>query len=404
MKALCKTGGIAAIVMMAQPAQLVAQTADPHFDITASLYGRHNSNIVRTSKSAAEARGISRADQTLSPTLTLDMLRPVGQHQINLQASAGYQFYRKNTRLNRESLSADGLASLHLGSCDAEIGLAYSRRQSDLGETAILADSDTRSLVNVENVTRARSSLTCGKPYGIRPMVNVGYERARNSASLRSQTNRDAFDYGGGLVYTHPSIGDIQAFISRRETRFVDQPVALENGRDGYDLTNYGVRYSRDIGSKLKGSVQLGYSDISTRNNRGGGGGGMNWSADLAMQATDRLLLHAQVSRDINSTLAVDSLYQRNTIYLFDASYAVNERMNVQAGVMVKPRRFYGVLPTLAPRLEHDRQTQVFGSVNYKMSPRLNLSLDGGWEKRTANSDIFNYTNTYAGLRVGLTL
>ena len=39
-----------------------------------------------------------------------------------------------------------------------------------------------------------------------------------------------------------------------------------------------------------------------------------------------------------------------------------------------------------------------------QFSPRLKLSLEAGHERRNANGTIYDYSNTYAGLRTRFTL
>ena len=57
----------------------------------------HNSNVARTNETRAALRGLTLDDTLFTPQA------PVGRQAVFLRRTAGYSFYNKNDKLNRQS-------------------------------------------------------------------------------------------------------------------------------------------------------------------------------------------------------------------------------------------------------------------------------------------------------------
>lgn len=375
-------------------------------DISASVGVRHDSNIARTSAAIAAARGISRSDEKLMPNINVNIGLPFGAHSFSLSGSAGYEFHRKNTRLDRERIQFGSSLAMNLPVCDPTFNGDISRRQSDLGERAIDPNAPPTSIKNTETLLNVGTTVACGKDFGLRPTVSVSYQDGSNSDTLRKIRNKTVWMYSGGLGYVHPSIGDILLFVQQRDTRFPNQ--ILPDGREsGNRVRSYGGSFSRNIGARLQGSVQVTYTDVKSRQTGVSAFHGLNWSGDLTAQMSPSLILHANVGRSISSSLAVDANYHVDTNYGLDANYAISPLMSLQVGASLSKRRFLGSQTPGVPaidQLNNDSRKNFFGSLTYQFAPKLRFMLDAAHERRSANGTVFDYHNNRIGLRAELSL
>ncbi|MGE4411564.1 MAG: outer membrane beta-barrel protein [Sphingobium sp.] len=381
----------------------VATAQERRLDISADIYTQYDSNLARTNKDNASLRGLHRSDVTVTPSINADILYPVGRHQFSLSGGIGYDIHARNSQLDRERIGLDGGALLAISRCSANITAGITRRQSDLGEIGALGGNEIRSVKNTETVFTSNADVSCGNSFGLRPFVTAGYQTAQNSNILRQRTDRHMLSYGGGIGYVHPTIGNMRLFINRSETRY-DNQIIPGIGKNGYDMTSYGASFERMIGSRLTGSVFLSWTDLSSRLPGASDFSGFNWGVDLTGKINERLVVHGGLSRNIASTLAVDSNYHVDTMYQFDTSYALTSRLTAKAGITHAPRRFYGSNADFGPLLSRDKQTMIFANLTFARSDRLRFILDYAHDIRNANGDFYDYTNDHVGLRVSLTL
>lgn len=397
---------IAALPTLAQ-AQAVggagAAGGSQGLSINASAEVRHETNIARTNAATAALRGLHRSDEKFSPNLSLSLGKPFGPHNLTVSASAGYDFHRRNTRLNRERLQAGTSLGLNLGVCAPSLNSSISRRQSELGEIADTLGTGTRTVRNAETQWSVGGSVSCGKSFGFRPTAGITYQDNSNSNPLRNGTNKNITTYMGGLDYVHPSIGDIQLFAQQRDLKF-DDPTLQRGNRQ----RSYGVSFTRTIGARLQGNASINWTNVKPRQPGVSSFNGVNWSANLSLKATPRIQVQAGLGKSITSSLAVDSNYNISTNYSINASYAVSPRINFNAGYSHTKRRFEGVgfLPGTAPvnLLTDDKKNSVSASVDYLFSPKLKFILDGGHDARSANTAFYDYTNNRIALRAELSL
>lgn len=392
-------GAIIASLAIAAPAMArTGAQSERKIDIVLSAGVRHDSNVARASSATAAARGVEQEDQRFTPAAAFEIVMPVSAHSFSVTGNVGYDFYRRNDQLNRERADVDATASLALAICDTDITAGYARRQSDLGEIGAVAIPGVDSVKNVETTWNTGATVSCGHEIGLRPTLSVGYERATNDNNLRRPVNYNRLTYSGGLGYRHPLIGDILLFVSQSETRFPNQAL-IGGGDNGYDLRNYGVRFSRDIGARMKGSFELSFADVNPRLAAVGTSNGLNWNADLVAEISPRLQVHGAVSRAIVTTLSTDAIYHRDSSYALDATFAVNQKIDLKGGFVITPRRFFGSSALFGSNLTRDQQEVYFATLAYDMTPRVRFLLEGARESRNANGTFFDYRNTRVGLR-----
>ncbi len=372
--------------------------------ISASVRAEHQSNAAHASAAQAAVAGITRSDQMIAPNVAVNVALPFGAHSFSLSGSASYSFHRRNKQRDRENLNFSSSLAMRLPVCDPTFNASLSRRLSDLGDIVTSPGANPITVQNVETVKSIGANVACGKDFGLRPTFGIDYQEGRNDEVTRKIRDRDVTTYTAGLGYVHPSIGDLLIFVQERDTSHPSQP-----SPNGNRQRSVGASFSRDIGSRLKGSVEVTYAELKARQAGVRPFTGLNWKADLSAQATSRMMVNASVSRSTSSSLAVDANYHVNTSYNLGVSYVVTPLINLQGGFSYTRRRFEGtqIVGTPTPTLQlltTDQRATVNGGISYQFSPKLLFSIDAAHERRSGNGTFFDYTNNRIGLNVSLAL
>lgn len=399
---------IGASVVAAAVTSLAAATpaqAQRQISVSASVRGEHQSNAAHASAAQAAVAGVTRSDQMVAPNVAVNVALPFGAHSFSLSGSAGYSFHRRNKQRDRENLNFTSGLAMNLPICDPTVNASFSRRLSDLGDIVTSPGANPITVENVETVKSIGGTVACGKDFGLRPTFGVDYQEGRNDEATRKFRDRNVTSYTAGLGYVHPSIGNLLIFAQQRETRHPNQP-----SPNGNRQRSVGASFSRDIGSRLKGSVEVTYAELKSRQPGVRPFTGLNWKADLSAQATSRMAVNASVSRSTSSSLAIDANYHVNTSYNLSASYVVTPLITLQGGFSLTRRRFEGtqvVTPPATPPLQlltSDRRATLNGGISYQFSPKLVFSIDAAHERRSGNGSFFDYTNNRIGLNASLAL
>jgi len=386
------------------PSALWAQAqpvTTPVTEVNLDVIGTYDSNVARSSAAAAALRGLDRADSTISPTLSITLARPMGENSLRLAAQLGYNFHARNTQLNRERILVNLDAVAGLGPCRLAPSIGFQRRQSDLGDIAFLSANPLATVKNTETVQTYAADLACGQSPGIEPVGGVRYEKATNSNILRDRAEYTSLAFHGGLRYTSDALGQVTLFGSHRT---VDLPnIALVGGgEDGYRVNEYGLRYRRDLGTRVQASGMLAYSDLRIRSGASGAQKGVVWNAELTALVGARLRLTASAGREIANSLASDAAFAVTKPYRLRFEYAASELLRFDGGVAITQRRFnYDFVPTGNVVTSETRRTYDVGA-SYQYGRRIRLRLFAAHEQRSANDSFFNYHANSVGASVGI--
>lgn len=387
----------AAAVPMTAAAQ---DSAGPKTDIRLDLAATYEGNVARTSDALAAARGIDGADQRLTPSLVVDVGRTLGAVRIDLQGALGYDFYRRNTELNRERVALDTLISVPAGPCRTGVAAGVSRRQSDLGDItfdSILPDADPR---NAETRISLGGNIACGRRYGLRPAASIDFISADNSNPLRDRAEYDTVNYRGGLQYETPALGEVFGFVGRRDITLRNQPVAA--GRVDYSITDIGMRFRRNLTSRFSIDAEVAHSSLDG-NGQFPDASALNWNLSLTALAGSRLQLAVATGRQFTNSLSSDAVYVRSQPNSLRATYALNDRIRLRGTISSVTNRYsYPNLP-VTPVIERDTRRVISGDVIYRLTPRLGLEIGAGQERRNANGTVFDYSSGFARAAVSLT-
>ncbi|MGD9811843.1 MAG: outer membrane beta-barrel protein [Sphingobium sp.] len=384
-----------ALALMVLPLASPAWAQGRSVDLRVGIRTIYDSNVTRSASSVTG--NLQRSNWRLLPNITANMSIPFGRHSFSLTGLVGYDINLNNNGLNRERISLIPSMNFSTPRCNATVSGNFSRNQSDYGAyDRVTGNFASGSVKNVETLASVNASGGCGATVGFRPVVGAGYSRASNSNIVRQRNDRDSVNYMGGIAYTHPLVGNAQIFVSRSETRFDNRPLPT-GGQSGYNSTSYGASFSRNIGSKLTASAQASYTKVDSRSTQVGGSSGLNWSVDLSANVIPRMQVSTQLSRRFSSSLAVDSVYNRETTYGVAANYALTPRTQVQGSYTYRTRKFYGFQAvTGAPSINSDQSQQASIGVTHTLNRRMSLNLRGGRSKRTAKGGFYDYTS-YVG-------
>lgn len=378
----------------------VGGAASPSRDnITFSIVSRYDSNVARIGDGLTPI--VTRAqgdDIRITPSVTLDVARNLGRHQIGLQSSLGYDFYTRNPSLDSERILVNPFVYLDLPVCDLYLSGTARRRRTSLGDIVFLTQPNLdAALDNKETYRRASAQVTCGNTYGLRPGITVEYADGRNSSSLRRIADFSTTRIQPTLSYAGPALGEISLFATRTETDLPNQRSAT-GGDAGYILRGAGLGYRRAIGSRLTFDGSVSWVELTQRSGTLGSRSGLNGSANLSLVAGPRLQLVAFANRAFNSSLTSSARYELGESYGLTANYAASDRLRLRAGGQVSPRRyFFDPVPT-GPFISQQTHSDIFAGASVSLNRRMSLTFDTGYQKRTANVPDFNYENYYAAV------
>lgn len=381
-----------------------AQAQDAGRPISIRLSGdvEHHSNAARASAAQAALRGLERSDEIFRPAVDISVNKAFGFLTVDVDASAGYDFYARNSQLNRERLSLGGTLSANVSRCRVDLMPSYSRRQTDLGDIAFLSGIGDSSVVNVETVKAIHASARCGGAVGLAPVVSAGYETGDNSNGLREVSDYRATDYGVGISYAQPTFGELTLKGDVRELTYPNRP-QFGGREDGFKQKSLNATFARSIGANLRGTVTIGYTWLDPRDPAIASFNGLTWSADLTATFADRLQVNALIVRSTTPTLQTNAAYAVNRDIGLSASFALSDRFSISGDYLNSRRRYEGVL-TLLPALSRSESNTYSGSLDYKFNDKLRFGVFGRYIKRTSDEALFDYDDEVVGARVGFQL
>lgn len=361
----------------------------------------YDTNVSRGSDASATLRGIKNEDVRASPTAALNMTLPRGRALFTVQASAGYDAYARNQRLNRERLSIRTRSQVPVAFCTIAPETAYSRRQIDLidveaGEGVINAAGR-----NVQTVTEALSALGCGPQIGLRAGANLGYVNTRTDARVGQQQDVREVRYGSELNYVHTSVGIVTLFARQRNFTY-DRQLQFFPGRlSTVSITNAGLRVDRRLGARLQVVGSISYADLSSALNPPGAKNfdGLNWDVSATLRLGGRLLLSAGSDRTITIAPGFSAETVRQTNHAGSLRYALTPLVQMTASVS-RANRDFRLAPRSAFGITKDRLDTAAIRLNYTRRA-VTFSLRGSYQQRDSDNDLFDYKGAQALLSVG---
>lgn len=344
-------------------------------------------------------------DVQLSPSLAVNIVYPFGRQSAFLGGSIGYDFYRRHDELNRERISLDGGVNIRgPASCASVLGVGYSRRQSDVEDLILAPDGSTLvNVVNVQETRRYSANISCGPAIGLRP--GLGYTRSETRNSGRREFQNIISDtYRGSLGYARPSFGQLSLYISHQDGRYPNRELLTGGaGNDGIKVYSGGLSYDREIGSRLGGTVSIGYTKVDPKSSDVHKFDGLSYSAAVRYQPFDRLSTSISASRSAEQSNLLAVSYSISTAYTFNGTYRINDRFSAPFGARYSTRRFRSspLVPGALTGSE-DRTFNANMGVRFQARQRLSFALDTAYRKRTSDTQLLDYSSKQISATVGL--
>jgi hypothetical protein len=400
-------GGLSCICVgspaLAQGGQPFSIVDSPNIDQTASrlrinatVEGAYESNVAGGDAQVAAERGLKPQDFMITPTVLVDVLRPIGPESVFLQGSAGYSFYDRNSVLNRENLNLTGGLNARLGTCRGTATARISRYQDQLQNVTRTEVKDVYDLYSVG------LDAICGRPIGLSPILSVTQSWANNSNTELSTSDNQTFGVSAGVAYQTPTFGKLSLFGQYQTTTFNNRFVLVNSQpvQDGYDTYGGWIRYQRLLGARIQGTASVGYTSLKPAIAGTPGFDGFTYDADLTFRAGGRLGLHAGFNRDVEPSNVLDATYGLEIRSLVEATYDLGARLKLNLGVSETTRRFQGLSLLTGVDLTKDDTKSIYATATYKLN-KLFVALNVRNDERIANVAAFSYSDTRVGLTVG---
>lgn len=391
----------------------ITDTAAAQRSISATVNTRltYDSNVLGGRGVLRDPNVESADDWLLSPSLGVNVTQGLGRQSLTLTGSLGYDFYRRNSELNRENINLNGLGNLQgPAGCAGTLGLGYARRQSDPGDLILAPDGTPLvNVVNVQETRRYSAKVSCGREIGLRPGAGWVRSETRNSGIRRAQ-NVSSDTYTASLAYTRPSFGNLSLDGSYRDGRYPNREElvgAILN--DGIEVYTAGLSYSREIGSRLGGSVSFGYSHVKPKSPLVPKFDGLSYSAAIRFQPSERLNTSLSASRSAEQSNLLAVSYTITTAFSFDGTYALSPRLSSSFGAGFSRRDFEStpLLPGALLGGADDTYDAHLG-LRFKPRNRLSMGIEGAYRKRKSNGSsavqLLDYESKRVSLSVGFEL
>ena len=378
-----------------------AQSAPPTRTVDIQLTNRvlYDSNLLRRPSGQGEIEGFERDDFRITPGLSVDILLPISRQSVFLTGTVGYDFYARNTQLNRERMALVGGANLSAGGgCSSQITGSYSRAQSDLADLFVVGD-----LKNTEERRGIGARLTCGGAIGLTPGLGFRHETVKNSDVSRQRSDYTTNSYEADIGYSRPTFGRLAVFGRYTDSSYPNR--AFLGIEDGVETYSTGVSFQREIGSRLRGSISGGYTWVKPKLPGTPEFSGVSYSADIIYIPSERLQLAIGFSREAQLSNLLDISYSITESYHFDGTYAFGSDLELSFGTSYSTRDFElsPAFPPLVPQTG-DKTYLTHVGLSRQWNDRLSSALDVSQERRDSNNPFLDYKSTRVGLTLSLAL
>jgi hypothetical protein len=387
------SAGAAANAQMAPQPPTVGQ--ERQFNFEGRLTAYYDSNISRTSKGAAAARGIEPEDWVLSPAVAANVVQPLGRQRLFLDGSAGYDFHRENPRLDRGryDVTAGGVASL--GICRPLAYGTYQAFQSDL------ADVDLVTTKNFQETVLVAAGGDCGRPIGLSGSVLAQRSDTKNSAASMVVQDHTTETLLATARYGNPNLANVSLIWVYSNHEFPNRIIPGRPVGDGFWTQTVGLQVERRLGARINfgGSASRTYLkrefappgdrlDFTTT----------TYDAALSYRAGTRMTLELEGGRQVKPSNRPGKLYDISESVEGRVRYRLNPRVNLSAGHIYTD--LSSNVDTVGARavLTNALTNSSYANVEYRGFKRASLRLEVRYEDRDTNLPVFNYSATRVGL------
>lgn len=391
--AILSAGGGAAVAQQAPQVPDIVPERQWKVDARVSAY--YDTNVARTSKAAAAARGLKQEDYVVTPLLAANIVQPVGRQALFLDGLVAYDFYDRNETRDRRRYNVTGGATGVVGPCRPIVYGTYRALQSDL------ADIDLATVNNEQTSKGLAAGVQCGRGVGLGGGVTVQRIDVKNSADRLVVQDYTAETLFTTLSYSAPSLANLSVFYSHASNEYPNRIIPGRPVGDGFFTETVGGRVERKFGARLNAGASL----SATRLKREFAPPGQKqkftattYQGDASYRAGTRLLLSVNAARNVRPSDRPGKLYDIAEQLEGSARYRLGSRFNVTLGHLYSD--VASNVDTLAAGLvvTNSRTNSTYGQVEFRAVGNSSLTFDVRHERRDTNLPSFNYTSTRVGL------
>lgn len=391
--AMLSAGSGAALAQQAPQTPVVSPERVWKVDARVSAY--YDSNVSRTSKAAANIRGLARQDYTITPSLAANIVQPIGQQALFIDGSVGYDFHARNSELDRRRYNVTGGAAAQVGPCRPVFYGSYRAVQSDLAEV------DLTTTNNLQTSKALGVGMQCGRGVGLGGGVSVQRTDVKNSSDKLVESDHTDEALSVSMVYSAPNLIDASLFYNFASTEY---PNRINFGRpvgDGFFSESVGLRLQRRFGSRLNAGGSVSATRLKREFTPAGQKAKISatsYQADVQYRAGNRLTLSLNGYRNVRPSDRPGKLYDIAETLEGRATYRLGARFSVSAGHVYSDVASNVDTAAIGLVVTNSRSNTTFGSFEVSRFGNGNLTFDVRHERRETNLPAFDYTSTRVGM------
>lgn len=367
----------------------------------------YSTNVARASDAIAARQGIVPEDTTYAPTARVNIVQPIGQQAVFLDALTSYQFYDKNTQLDYARVQASGGVGNSIGPCGSVVGGGYFRRRNSVEDAQLVVFVD-----NIQTTRSVNASIACVRAPSLTVLARAERQWSSNSRELSSNGDSES-DLGTvGISYAQGGVGTVGLVGNYNHTRYPDRPVNV-GGPKGYEAISGGVRVERRLGGRIQTSGMVSYTSTKIESAPvsvtpgapvvmpPGDFQGLTYEAEVSYRVSSRLQGRARFAREVAPSLIPGAAFEVRTTASAHVDYHIGTRFTFGVGAEQRDNNIKGAIVTTTQLT--DASTRVFdASLRYRQSKRVSLVLQAAREERDASQAQFDYVSKRIGLALEL--
>ena len=386
--------------------------ATRQIDIRATVDVGYDTNVFGVGRGFVGAVGRELDEFSVTPSLQLNILQPVGRHSAYINGQIGYDFFARNDQLNRERINLQAGYNLALPlRCDGNLNSSYLRARVNAGDIFALNPDPAFGRNNTFVVRSVGGRVNCNRAIGFSPSVGYTRSEIRNSIPLFQLNDLDSDTYDASIGYARPSLGRVSIYGSYARTGFLRRnrfgfPAFPGDALDGVEVYTAGGRFEREIGSRISGAIAAGYSWVNPRNVFADPFTGSNYSVSLALRPSDRLTVDLLASRAIDVQNTIFATFAVTDVYALNGTYRVTRPLALNFGSSYQQRDFRGNArtPDGALFINSDSFIRAYGGFSYDLNRQLRLTGLVSQSRRNSNVNAFDFRNTSVNLGISYAL
>ncbi|WP_029547931.1 hypothetical protein [Sphingobium yanoikuyae] len=373
-----------AMLFAGLPSTAQAQDDDKRIDtlglhLTAGLDLLYDDNVYRVDDRVEAPTG----DLIVTPSIEATYAHPIGRHDIQIRAKAGYDQFVSETQRSKLRLDAEAKATIRFGAtCGITPRASYRQQRADYADINAATE-------NLQRFSTLGADLSCERP-GFFPVAGYQHDTTRNADDF-DYADQDSDSFKVGLGYNKPSFGTLTTYYER--TVSDRRTLGIKNR-----INAYGLRFQRSVTPITQIDADLQWLDVSSDSTAVGNYNGMGWDVRLSTSIIPRVKLTASTARDIMNDSLIASGFAIRSSYRIEGEFAISELTSAGLYADWQRRKFRQDAALRPFSIEADRNRQFGATLKRKLTDRFDLSLDAQHYRRRTDTDVSNYSGTQVTL------